>query len=82
MLDDYKLENTNHIILSILVTYLTAYILTKKKINKVIVILVAVLISKISVGDWDVGLWKWTIVDICYWITLLTFAFLGTLKLF
>lgn len=82
MLDDYKLENTNHIILSILVTYLTAYILTKKKINKVIVILVAVLISKISVGDWDVGFWKWTIVDICYWITLFTFAFLGTLKLF
>ena len=35
MLDDYKLEKTNHIILSILVTYLTAYILTKKKINKV-----------------------------------------------
>ena len=31
MLDDFKLENTNHIILSILVTYLTAYILTKKK---------------------------------------------------
>ena len=55
MLKDYKLENSYHIVLSIFVIYLKSFLLSKKKINRVVVILVALLTSKIFIGDWDVG---------------------------
>ena len=35
MLKNYKLENSYHIVLSIFVTYLTSFLLSKKKINRV-----------------------------------------------
>ena len=79
MLKNYKLENSYHIVLSIFVTYLISFLLSKKKINRIVVILVALLTSKIFIGDWDVGFWKWTIVDIFYWSTLFIFAFIGTI---
>jgi hypothetical protein len=67
---------TNTVSFSILTTILFLMIPNKSNFPKEIIIPILVAgITKYSLGDWDKK-FKWTKLDILYWITILAVSFL------